>query len=237
MDTHLFRPAMDSKGLFTVNGTDILGAKDFSGGLILDYAHVLLRTGGLEPQPAHRQLVSGDAPVQLRHREPRRRRSRSPHRPDVRQPTRRPATQALYAGKWGPTKLDFQGVGYLGAHAKWRILKVEHGFGLAVGVQIGQGLGGRGRQRRGRPGLLVLAAAHGREALRVDRPASPRGQRRLSRAQPERYDAAPEGRATYVDGNLWTYGGGASLRVLEPLDLVAETYGTYLISSAAEQTA
>ena len=43
-DTHLFRPAMDSKGLFTVNGSDVLGARDFSFGLVLDYGHVLLRT-------------------------------------------------------------------------------------------------------------------------------------------------------------------------------------------------
>ena len=27
-DTHLFRPAMDSKGLFTVNGSDVLGANE-----------------------------------------------------------------------------------------------------------------------------------------------------------------------------------------------------------------
>src|SRR5580700_6056366 len=43
-DTHLFRPAMDSKGLFTVNGSDILGNRDFSFGLVLDYANTLLRT-------------------------------------------------------------------------------------------------------------------------------------------------------------------------------------------------
>ena len=43
-DTHLFRPAMDSKGLFSTNGTDILGENDISFGLVIDYAHVLLRT-------------------------------------------------------------------------------------------------------------------------------------------------------------------------------------------------
>src|SRR5215472_4866600 len=32
MDTHLFRPAVDSKGLFTTNGSDILGANDISFG-------------------------------------------------------------------------------------------------------------------------------------------------------------------------------------------------------------
>src|SRR5208282_3593830 len=43
-DTHLFRPAMDSKGLFTVNGSDILGKNEISFGLIIDYGHDLLRT-------------------------------------------------------------------------------------------------------------------------------------------------------------------------------------------------
>jgi OOP family OmpA-OmpF porin len=36
----------------------------------------------------------------------------------------------------------------------------------------------------------------------------------------------------FVDDNLVTFGGGVSWRVLEPLDLVAETYGTYLLGSA-----
>ncbi|RLB56759.1 MAG: OmpA family protein [Deltaproteobacteria bacterium] len=36
LDLHLFRPAVDSKGLFTVNGSDVLGHLDFSFGLILD---------------------------------------------------------------------------------------------------------------------------------------------------------------------------------------------------------
>ena len=43
-DTHLFRPAVDSKGFFTVNGTDILGSGDFSFGMVLDYGKNLLRT-------------------------------------------------------------------------------------------------------------------------------------------------------------------------------------------------
>src|SRR3984885_2154194 len=43
MDTHLFRPAMDSKGLFSINGTEVLGANDISFGLILDYGETLLR--------------------------------------------------------------------------------------------------------------------------------------------------------------------------------------------------
>src|SRR6478609_6059801 len=44
MDTHLFRPAIDSKGFFSVNGSDILGAGSVSFGLVLDYGHNLMRT-------------------------------------------------------------------------------------------------------------------------------------------------------------------------------------------------
>src|SRR5690606_32454504 len=42
MDLHLFQPAVDSKGFFSVNGADILGANDFSLGLVLDYGYRLL---------------------------------------------------------------------------------------------------------------------------------------------------------------------------------------------------
>lgn len=36
MDLHLFRPPVDSKGLLSLNGSDVLGANDLSFGLILD---------------------------------------------------------------------------------------------------------------------------------------------------------------------------------------------------------
>ena len=51
MDLHLFRPAVDSKGHFTVNGTDILGHLDFSFGLVLDFGHGLLPFDGFENDP------------------------------------------------------------------------------------------------------------------------------------------------------------------------------------------
>ncbi|HVR20353.1 MAG TPA: hypothetical protein VMS65_11670, partial [Polyangiaceae bacterium] len=44
MDTHLFRPALDSKGFFSVNGSDILGHGNISFGLILDYGKSIMRT-------------------------------------------------------------------------------------------------------------------------------------------------------------------------------------------------
>src|SRR5262245_59995240 len=43
MATHLFRPALDSKVFFSVNGSDILGANNVSFGLILDYGRNIMR--------------------------------------------------------------------------------------------------------------------------------------------------------------------------------------------------
>src|SRR3954463_14790835 len=44
LDTHLFRPAVDSKGFFSVNGSDILGSGNVSFGLVLDYGRTIMRT-------------------------------------------------------------------------------------------------------------------------------------------------------------------------------------------------
>src|SRR5262245_43203766 len=42
-DTHLFRPALDSRGLVSVNGVDVLGDGRFNLGLVLDYGRGILR--------------------------------------------------------------------------------------------------------------------------------------------------------------------------------------------------
>ncbi|RLB49868.1 MAG: OmpA family protein [Deltaproteobacteria bacterium] len=46
MDLHLFRPAVDSKGILSTNGTDILGHLDFSFGLVLDAGFGILPVDG-----------------------------------------------------------------------------------------------------------------------------------------------------------------------------------------------
>ncbi len=231
-DTHLFRPAMDSKGLFSINGSDVLGARDFSFGLVLDYGHVLLRTPADSQLIDHsfqgtlqfnygiaNQLVVGlDLPVDLM--------SGGQALDANGQP------QALYVNKWGPERLNFQGVGYLGAHAKWRITKVEHGFGLAVGLQIGQGLGDAAANAAADPGFWYWPM------LIAEKRFGSTGQLRLAinggfRGHILSDTTLPLKEGTFVDGNLATYGGGASLRVLESLDLVAETYATYLLASNA----
>ncbi len=57
MDLHLFRPAMDSKGYLSVNGTDILGHLDFAFGLVVDMG------GGLMPYNGYVNDSSATVPA------------------------------------------------------------------------------------------------------------------------------------------------------------------------------
>jgi len=51
MDLHLFRPAVDSRGYFTVNGSEVLPHKEFSFGLVLDAGFGILRYNGFTNNP------------------------------------------------------------------------------------------------------------------------------------------------------------------------------------------
>jgi hypothetical protein len=51
MDLHLFRPAVDTRGYFTVNGTEVMPHKEFSFGLVLDAGFGLLRYNGFSNNP------------------------------------------------------------------------------------------------------------------------------------------------------------------------------------------
>ncbi|HEY8091211.1 MAG TPA: thrombospondin type 3 repeat-containing protein, partial [Polyangiaceae bacterium] len=233
LDTHLFRPAMDSKGLFTVNGSDILGANEVSFGLVIDYAHVLLRTTTSSQLIEHsfqgtlqfnygiaNQVVVGlDLPIDLM--------SGAQQLDSSGQP------QPAYVSVWGPNKLDFQGPAFVAAHAKWRITKVEHGFGLALGVQVGDGFATAAANGGAEPGFWYWPQ------VMLEKRFGPKGEFRLAlnagyRGHSATSTVIPLDKGTYADGSLFTYGGGASLRVLEPVDLVAETYATQLLASAAD---
>jgi outer membrane protein OmpA-like peptidoglycan-associated protein len=226
-DTHLFRPAMDSKGLFSVNGSDIIGKNALSFGLVIDYGHSLLRTSFADPLIEHSfqgtfqfnyglagVLVVGlDLPVDL---------SSGVQQLD-------PAAQTLYATKWAP-KLAFQGFGDVGAHAKWRITRVEHGFGLALGMQTGYGFSNAASNAMAEDGFwywpsVILEKRFGSKGeFRIAVNGGYRGH------TPTSTTTLPLKDGTFADGDLATYGGGISYRVLEPVDLVAETYGTYALA-------
>jgi outer membrane protein OmpA-like peptidoglycan-associated protein len=233
-DTHLFRPAMDSKGLFSVNGSDILGRNEFSFGLVGDYGHVLLRTAFTDPLVEHsfqgtlqfnyglvNQFVVGvDVPIDLMS--------------GGQQLDSTGAPQPVYVGKWGPNNLGFQGIGYIAAHAKWRITRVERGLGLALGLQVGSGLSSAASNAAGDDGFFYWPSAI------VEKRFGYRGEFRIALNAgyrghaPASSTTLPLRDGTFADGDLVTYGAGVSWRVIEPLDLVAETYGTYLLASNAD---
>ena len=210
IDTHRFRPAMDSKGLFSVNGSDVLGAKDMSLGLVLDYGHNLLRTskdpliehsfqGTLQYSYgiANLVIVGVDMPIDL----------------------------------MSGNNLSYQGLGYFALHAKVRILKVEHGLGVSAGLQIGQSINDAANSGGGEPGPFVWPIAM------IEKRLGTTGQLRLAANAGIRAHGASStlvqglAKGTAADGSLITYGAGASYRILESLDLVAETYGTYSLAS------
>lgn len=226
LDTHIFRPAMDSKGLFAVNGTDVLGAKAMSFGLVLDYGHVLLRNPG-SPLIEHsfqgtlqanygvgNALVLGvDLPVDML--------SGSP--------------QDGYPNIWGPGKLEFQGVSSPAAHAKWRLLRPERAIGLAVGLQVGGGLSGAASNAGADPGFWYWPS------VILEKRFGPSGRLRAALNGGYRGHVAtdtilPLENGSYHDGDLLTWGGGLSVRALEQVDIIGETYGTYLLASGASSS-
>ncbi len=232
MDTHLFRPAMDSKGLFTTNGSDILGANDISFGLVIDYGRTLLRVKDVGQDAPHlinnsfqgtfqfnygllNQLVLGlDLPLNL-----------------MAGNAQVDRTGAAAEQGWSTNELDSQTLGYIALHAKWRITRVEHGIGLALGAQVGVPLTSAPQNAGADPTVWVWPQAI------IEKRFTSTGALRLAANAGVRIHGAsntilPLENGIYKDGSLFTYGGGASLRVLDPLDLVAETYGSYLLNDS-----
>ena len=52
MDLHLFRPAVDTRGYFAVNGSEVMPHKEFSFGLVLDAGFGILRYNGFVTDPS-----------------------------------------------------------------------------------------------------------------------------------------------------------------------------------------
>ena len=237
-DTHLFRPAMDSKGFFTTNGTDILGKNDISFGLVLDYGRILLRVpdGGQKSSQLINHSFQGTAqfnygllniftvglaiPVNLMAGDEQVNNNVTP-------PT------SLYPGQWNPTAPDSQTVGFIAAHAKWRITRVERGIGLALGIQAGVPVTDASKTAGADPSFWYWPQAmiekrffSGGE-VKIGLNAGYRGHAASSTTIPLKD-------GTFKDGSLFTYGAGLSVRVAPPLDIIAETYGSYLLADGAD---
>ncbi|MCA9600944.1 MAG: hypothetical protein KC417_02900, partial [Myxococcales bacterium] len=160
MDLHMFRPAVDSKGFISLNGTDILGAGDVSFGLVLDAGFGLMPLNGFvldtkeraENAESNDRLVDSfftgtlqanygianllvvgiDIPIQV----------------VGGQNTQIPGVYNLASDG-----LEYQGIGNLGIHGKVRMLRVEReGVGLAA-VLHAELPTGDSKQFAGEPGV------------------------------------------------------------------------------------
>ncbi len=236
LDTHLFRPSMDSKGFFTVNGTDILGANDISFGLVIDYGRNILRVtdvGQKSPQLVNHSFqgtaqfnygianivsVGLAIPVNLMAGDE--------------QVTNSATPTPLYPGRWNETQLDSQAFSFVSLHAKLRLLRVEKGFGLAIGAQVGVPVSDAKKNAGADPSvwfwpqIMAEKRFFSTGALRI-------GLNGGFRAHNPSDTVLDLRDGTFKDGNRLTYGAAVAYRLLEPLDIVAETYGTYLLSDAS----
>lgn len=236
-DTHLFRPAMDSKGFFSTNGTDILGKNDISFGLVIDYGRNLLRVedkGQDAPQLISHSfqgtfsfnygienilLVGLTLPFNLMSGE----QQVNPANPAD------PTTPGWFTGQ-----LDSQTLGFIAAHAKVRMLRVERGFGLALAAQVGVPVTNAFRNAGADPSVWFWPQLIGEKRF------GSTGQFKIGanvgfRAHAPSDTVLDLKDGQFRDGNRLTYGLGASYRILESVDLVGDTYATYLISDASSK--
>ena len=212
-DTHLFRPALDSRGLVSTNGIDVLGDGRFSTGLVLDYGRGILRMPGDRALIDHSFTgtfhfaygIANRASIGLS------------------------APAILMKGE----ALDVQSFAHVAFHGKVKLLHDhERGVGLALAAQVGIPVSDAAKNGGADPTLwywpmLVVEKRFGTgDQIRLAANVGWRGHAPSSAAL-----ALRDG--TFRDGTRITYGAGASFRVFDPLDIVVETYGTYLLSDSA----
>ncbi len=259
LDTHLFRPAIDSKGFMSINGSDILGANDISFGLVLDYGRNLLRTnderdacggpgesacpnGGQSLDRGVDALVKNSfqgtfgfnygianigsigitVPVILM-----------------------AGNEANEIGATNDTydtgKLDSQKISTVTLQGKLRLTRVDRGPGLAIVVQGGVPVGDAPRELGADPGgwywpHVVFENRFGSsKRLKIGLDAGYRGHT----GKNPKFELDNAGRNQLAEGkleggNLATFGAGIAYRVIDPLDLVVETYGTYLLDGKSD---
>lgn len=242
MDTHLFRPAVDSKGFMHVNGTDIVGANDISFGLILDYGRNIMRTNedldlGDDALVANsfqgtfqfnygiasRAVVGVSLPFILMTGE-------------------ELSEIGPTGGTYATTQLDAQKLSTLALHGKVRLTRVDQTIGLAALIQAGIPVGGSPRDLGADPGfwfwphLLIENQFGATRRFKVGIDVGYRGHTGENPSFGSTMSGLPqlqEGEMEY--GNLLTFGLGLSYRVFDSLDLVAETYGTQLLADADDK--
>ncbi len=253
----LFRPAIDSKGIASVNGTDIIGHLDYSFGLILDGAFKLMPYRGFvdddtdradeAERESHliRQYFTGTLHFNLGLYN---RVVVGAQLPII--AIRGKNVEA--PGQWNEGAeggLGYQGIGNLALHAKYRILRVEqHPVGLAAALQVGFPTGDAS-QFAGDPGVtiwpsLILGVRPAR-ILKINAEAGYRfatGQGATVDFNTRTIPMGAGGSATSAvvdqpgdpvtyDSHM-TFGAGLALRVLPAVDLVVEGYGNQIFGAS-----
>jgi len=265
MDTHLFRPAVDSKGFFSVNGSDILGHQNISFGMVLDYGNRLLRTrnGGTPIDSATGQPCADQTCVVQNG-------SDGSGVPALVQNSFQATfgfnyglfnravvgvsiPVVLLAGdpayQVGPTgglynsaRLDEESLSSLALHGKLRLTRVDRGPGIALLAQVGFPLSGAPRQLGADPGFWYWPQVALEERLgstqwfKVGVNVGYRGHT----GKNPRFGNSPNGlpvlkEGVFEYGNTPTLSVGLALRALDALDIVAETYGTYELGGSSAE--
>jgi OOP family OmpA-OmpF porin len=222
LDTHLFRPAIDSKGFFSVNGTDTLGAGNISFGLVTDYGRNLLRLReghGAQALVSHsfqgtfsfnvgltqRIVLGAHLPVDLLGGE------------GVEQ-------VGVTGNQYDSQRLDSQKFGFAALHLKINLLRPNGPLGLALLAQGGYPLGDpRNLGADPKPWYwpqLVLEKHFGKRAVRLGvnvgyRGSNPGGVTRFDQIQGGRFESSKA---------LATAGGAVAVRALDKLEIIGETY-------------
>jgi OOP family OmpA-OmpF porin len=263
-DTHLFRPAVDSKGFFSTNGSDILGANDFSFGLVLDYGNSLLRTANSR-DPQNTGMPPGECTSD-----------------DICTPDASGSgVQALIddsfqgtfsfsyglgnfvvvgitapvilmsgdeafnigpeGGQYTSAALDAQKLANMALHGKFRFTRVDRGIGLAAVVQVGIPVAGAPQDLGADPGVwfwpqLIIENRFGSTGrFKIGANVGFRGHTgENSRFERDTFGNAQLEEGIFEYGNLGTYQGGIAWRALDSLDLVAESYGTLLVGTGSD---
>ena len=267
MDTHLFRPAVDSKGFFHVNGTDIIGANDFSFGLVLDWGRNLLRTADgdipydvdtgeqCEDENCNVDLggpdgVGVDALIRDSFQGTFHANYGLLNRAviGVSIPVILMSGNEAYAVtdanglQYNSAQLNAQKISGIAPHVKVRLTRVDQTIGVAAILQAGIGLGGAERDMGADPGFwywprLAIENQFGfTRRLKVGLNVGYRGHTgdnaSIGLSPFNNQPILEEGTLEY--GNLGTFGLGISYRVYDALDLVGETYGTYLLNDRSD---
>lgn len=225
-DTHLFRPAVDSKGFFTVNGAEVLGHNDYSFGLVIDYGHNILRlkdNHGTDALITHSFQGTFQANYGLLNRA-----ALGISVPVILMAGDQATNVGVQGNEYDSTRLNAQKLPWLGLHAKVRLLRNEQAIGLAIIAQGGFPVGDASRDLGGEPkpwfwpSIAVEKKFGTNDAVRL---AANAGYRGTTGGAATEFDQLDSGRFQSSTGKL-VGGAGASYRATEVLDIVAELYGS-----------